>query len=174
MVNAGNNNKYNGISPNAPKELLHWKSMIGDWVTREESLKPDGSGWKKSKGAEWKFYWGLNGWAIIDDYISPPLIESVSEPTKRQIGMNIRTFDPVQKKWSMVWITKDGKTINQFSATSNEQQIVMLSKKPNASGKMTRITFFNMNNDHFEWKYEVSKDGKTNWLEVYRIHGTRK
>ena len=73
----------------------------------------------------------------------------------------------------MAWITKAGKTVDLYSAESNSNQIVMLSKLKTPRGKYARITFFDMQEDSFEWKLEWSNDGKSQWLEVHRIHGIR-
>lgn len=163
-----------GKAPLAPNELLHWQKMIGDWTTTEESLKPDGSGWAPSKGADWNFYWALNGWAIQDDYTSPPITTVVSDEKKRQIGTNIRVFDAEKQQWLMTWVTKTGKVADKYTATSDDKSIVMLSVKPNNRGKMQRITFFNMTGKTFSWKLEFSTPKSNKWLEVYRIFGTRK
>ena len=161
------------FNQHAPIEVTHWKTMIGNWLTTEESLKPDGSGWIESVGAEWNFYTTLDGWAIQDDYFSPPRTVDIEQESKRQVGTNLRVFDKDKNQWLMAWMTKAGKTVNLFSATSDSNKIVMMSKQKTPQGKYSRITFFDMQKDSFEWKLEWSNDGKSNWLEVYRIHGKR-
>lgn len=160
------------INSDAPAELTHWDNMIGKWRTKEEGLKPDGSGWEASKGADWIFYRTMDGWAIQDEYFSPPLDTVLDDPAKRQIGTNIRIFNPEKKQWLMAWATKAGKTVDLYTATSSPEKIVMLGRPGNA-GKFRRITFFDMQKDSFEWTLEFSDDGESNWLEVYKIHGTR-
>jgi hypothetical protein len=162
--------KYN---KEAPPELMHWGKMIGQWRTSEEGLKPDGSGWQPSKGADWNFYWALDGWSIRDEYFSPPLSEAVDAPENRQMGTNIRVYNKDKKQWQMAWVTKQARTVDVYTAVSTERNIVMLSDGKLPSGKHSRITFFEITNDSFEWKLEWSDDGQTNWLEVYRIHGKK-
>jgi hypothetical protein len=161
------------FNPHAPIQLTHWQKMLGNWRTSEESLKADGSGWKSAGNADWHFYSAMNGWAVRDEYFSPPLSESVEQPNKRQIGTNLRVFDRDKQQWLMAWITKEGNTVDTYSAESDNDLIVMLSKHKTPQGKYARITFFDMQQDSFEWKLEWSDDGKNNWLEVYRIHGKR-
>jgi hypothetical protein len=157
----------------APAELLHWNKLIGHWRTSEEGLSPDGSGWKASEAADWSFYWALDGWAIRDEYFSPPLSEQVNPPAKRQMGTNIRVYNVDKKQWLMAWIDAQAKTVGVYTAQSNEHGIVMLSVGKLPSGKYGRITFFDIKDNSFEWKSEWSDDGQTNWLEVYRIHGRK-
>ena len=74
----------------------------------------------------------------------------------------------------MAWMAKEGQSINVFTAKSDDEHIVMLAKQKNLQGYFSRITFFAMQADSFEWKMEWSTDGLSNWFEVHRIHGTRK
>lgn len=159
-------------NPDAPAELKHWDKMIGKWRTTEEGLKPDGSGWQASNGADWHFYHTLNGWAVQDEYYSPPLDTEVDDPNKRQMGTNIRIFDPESKQWIMAWATKAGKRVDIYTATSTDNKIVMLGR-PGNTGKYRRITFFDMQENSFEWTLEFSDDGETGWMTVYKIHGKR-
>lgn len=161
------------FNPHAPIELTHWQKMLGSWLTSEESLQADGSGWKQANNADWHFYTAMNGWAVRDEYFSPPLSEEVEQSSKRQVGTNLRVFDKDKQQWLMAWVTKAGKTVDLYSAVSDSNQIVMLSQHKTPQGKYARITFFDMQQDSFEWKLEWSNDGKTNWLEVHRIHGKR-
>ncbi|WP_299083774.1 hypothetical protein [uncultured Paraglaciecola sp.] len=161
------------FNQDAPEQVRHWQKMLGSWRTTEESLKPDGSGWKQAGSADWHFYTTLNGWAVQDEYFSPPLSEEVAPASKRQMGTNIRVFDNDKKQWLMIWTTTAGKAVNLFSAESNDKQIVMRSKQKTPQGKYSRITFFDLQKNSFEWKLEWSNDGKNNWLEVHRIHGLR-
>ena len=162
-----------GMASDAPPELAHFAKMMGSWATTEESLKPDGSGWQPSKGADWDFYWAFDGYGIRDYYVSPPAAQKVDDETKRQRGINLRVYNPAEKKWVMTWLTVGAAPPSGFTATSTQDQIVMLSDKPGPGGFHARITFFDMTSNSFEWKMERSKDQET-WLEVYRIHGKRK
>lgn len=161
-----------GIAEGAPAELAHWNKMIGNWSTTEEGLSPDGSEWQPSNGADWNFYWSFDGWGIRDDYTSPPKSEAIDDESKRQRGTNLRIYNTTTKQWVMTWLTPLSTTPANFTATSTESEIVMLSDIANPQGFFGRITFFDMTDESFEWKLEWSKD-KEQWMEVYRIHGTR-
>lgn len=162
-----------GIADGAPSELSHWSRLIGDWSTTEESFRQDGSGWDPSKDADWNFYWSFDGWGVRDDYTSPPMSEAVEDESTRQRGTNLRIYNPTTKQWVMTWLTITSATPASFTATSTADEIVMLSDIANPQGFFGRITFFDMQDDSFEWKLEWSKD-KESWFNVYRIHGTRK
>lgn len=161
-----------GVADGAPAELSHWAKLIGEWSTAEEGLAPDGSEWQSSNGADWNFYWSFDGWGIRDDYTSPPMSEAVDDESKRQRGTNLRIFNTTTEQWVMTWLTPLSTQPQNFTATSTDEQIVMLSDTANPQGFFGRITFFDMKDTSFEWKLEWSKD-KEQWMEVYRIHGSR-
>lgn len=161
-----------GPALNAPKELAHWSKLIGRWTTREEGLSPDGREWSPSNGADWEFMWAFNGYGIQDNYASPPLSEPVGDETQRQRGTNLRIYDAKNNQWVMTWLTVQSTQAARFTAQSNDNEIVMLAETLTPTGFHSRITFFNMTANSFDWKLEYSKD-QQNWFEVYRIFGTR-
>lgn len=161
------------IAKGAPIELQHWAKLIGQWSTTEEGLRADGSGFDPSKGADWDFFWAFDGWGIQDNYTSPAASEAIEDESKRQRGVNLRIYDPKAKRWVMTWLTPGSTTPSNFTATSDDQTIVMTNDVLNPQGYHTRITFFDMADDSFDWKLEWSKDEES-WREVYRIHGSRK
>ena len=161
------------MAEGAPPELMHWGKLVGQWTTIEETLKPDGSGWAEAGGADWDLFWAFDGWGIQDNYTSPSKGTPLEDESKRQRGTNLRIYNPTEKKWILTWLTTTSSAPAFYTAKSNDEQIVMLSDVAGPKGNFSRITFFDMNDRKFEWKLEWSKD-KESWLEVYRIHGSKK
>jgi hypothetical protein len=161
------------IAEGAPAELMHWGKLVGQWSTVEERFKTDGSGWEASKSADWDFFWAFNGWGIQDNYTSPPLSVAVPDESARQRGINLRIYDPEEKRWVLTWLTVKSSKPATFTAISSDEKIVMLADDPNPQGFYGRVTFFDITATTFEWKLEWSKD-QQQWQEVYRIHGSRK
>ena len=157
----------------APLELAHWGQLVGQWSTNEESLNPSGSAWIPSKGADWDFFWAFDGWGIQDVYTSPSMSQKVEDESKRQRGVNLRIYNAEEGEWVQTWLTPTSKSPKNFSASSSMDELVMLSYDADSRGNYHRITFYEMSDKEFRWKLEWSKD-KTNWLEVYRIVGTKK
>jgi len=158
------------INPLAPVETKQYAPLIGEWKITDSSLGKDGK-WHAGQGADWNWYTILNGHAIQDDWISPPLSKE-TEKGKRQYGTNIRTFNPETSQWEQIWTSSNGKKIDSFSAKEKDGAIVM---RGFYTGNESRITFFNLKTDTFDWKMEIqSKEDKSIWKEVYRIHGKRK
>ncbi|MFK8030628.1 MAG: hypothetical protein AB8G18_10335 [Gammaproteobacteria bacterium] len=105
--------------------------------------------------------------------MSPSTSIKVEDEAKRQRGINLRTYNAAEKRWVMTWLTAAATPPSGFTATSTDERIVMISDEPGPRGFYRRITFFDMQENSFEWKQERSKD-QQQWLEIYRIHGTRK
>ena len=161
------------MAEGAPPELKHWGKLVGRWSTAEESLKPDGSGWVSSRGADWDFFWAFDGWGIRDNYTSPPLSEPVADESTRQRGINLRIYNPKDKQWVLTWLTTASSKPMTITATSDDDRVVMNVDDKSAHGFYNRVTFFDMTDTSFEWKMEVSKD-REQWREVHRIHATKK
>ena len=161
------------MAEGAPPELQHWGKIVGRWAVEGESLKRDGSGWQPSGKADWDFFWAFNGWGIQDNYTQPPLSEAVEDESKRLHGINLRIYNPKTQQWVLTWLTNQSSKPSNFTATSSDDEVVMMADEVDANGNYRRITFFDMQTDSFEWKMEWSQD-KESWLEVARIHGKRK
>ena len=161
------------MAEDAPAQLMHWGKLVGQWTTEEEVLRTDGSGWDPAGEADWDLFWAYDGWGIQDNYTSPPKSQKLEDESKRQRGTNLRVYDPATNTWALTWLTASSKKAERYTAMSNDSEVVMLSEELNTRGQHSRITFFDMSETNFEWKLEQSKD-KENWIEVYRIHGTKK
>lgn len=145
-----------------------FNQLIGEWAITDSSLTPDGT-WKAGLGADWNFYKILNGNAIQDNWIAPPIGVEVKNG-QRQFGTNIRIFNPKESQWEMGWIASNGKELKTFTAIEDNEKIVM---KGVFGGGNSQITFFNITENSFDWKLQLEQKDKS-WPEVYRIKGTKK
>ena len=151
-----------------PWRILCSINWIGDWEIKDWGLVKQGQ-WQAGQGADWNWYKILDGQAIQDDWIAP----SLSQPTgsgKRQYGTNIRIYNPKKKQWEMAWMSSNGKKLDTFSAKEHQNKIVMTGFY---AGSNSRITFFNISANSFDWKLEMQQKDQS-WLESYRIKGIRK
>lgn len=145
------------------------KKLLGHWQIKDSTLNPQGE-WQVGQGASWHFYTILNGHAIQDDWIAPPL--SQAEPAGgRQYGTNIRIYNPKENRWEMAWASVKGQKVDTFIAVEHEGKIIMTG---DFNGQPSRITFYDIKANSFAWKLEFQQaDDTSSWTEVYRITGTR-
>ncbi len=144
------------------------KQLLGHWDIKDESKDQQGN-WQAGAGASWYFYSILNGHAVQDDWISPPL-DQPEPSTGRQYGTNIRIYNPKQNRWEMAWASVKGQKVDTFVAAETADQIIMTGL---FNGQDSRITFYDIKTNHFSWKLEF-KQADGSWAEVYRIYGSRR
>lgn len=163
---------YGRLNPQAPPETEHWGRLAGEWKCTIEVPLPDGK-WVQGGKAKWVWKYILDGFAVQDLWYQnwidlPPTIASINRDAA---GTNIRMYLPAEKRWEAVWFNNGKNTTSRFEAVSDEKRIVMTGE--NAQGDLSRITFFNITQDAFDWKSERSQDKGASWAETLRIHGKR-
>ncbi|WP_223787494.1 hypothetical protein [Marinicella meishanensis] len=151
----------------AQMEASLMKALLGEWQIQDSSLGTDGQ-WQAGPGADWHFYPILNGHAVQDDWISPPLRQP-APASGRQFGTNIRIFNPAENRWEMAWASVKGQQVDTFMATETAESIIMTGE---FNGQNSRITFYDIQPERFSWKLEY-ETAPAVWTEVYRIQGTR-
>ncbi len=153
------------LSPQLENSVM--KKLLGRWDIADQSLGQDGQ-WQAGQGASWHFYTILNGHAVQDDWISPPLHVKAPEGG-RQYGTNIRIFNPNKDQWEMAWASVKGQKVDTFIATETADRIIMTGL---FNGQQSRITFYDIQTHSFAWKLEL-KQADDSWFEVYRIKANR-
>ncbi len=155
-------------NPAAPVEVQQFGQLVGSWQCRGENLQPDGT-WQESPGVStWNWYYILDGYAVQDLWIP----DTEASPNASQ-GTNLRTFDPETGIWDVVWTTQNVPAIEKYRAAYRNDEIHIYAERPATKvfpSHLMHITFHNISEDHFDWKYEASglTDGQ-NWQEQARL-----
>jgi len=155
------------LNPEAPPETKLMGQLAGSWDAEQTIIGKDGTWNGRKSKAIWRWYYILDGHAIQDDWIS---IDSLNR--KKAVGTNIRIYNPDDKLWYMAWIDKTHRRLATFTATNESGNIVM--DGTNSNGRHIHNTFYNIKQDTFDWKQEWTFDEGKSWVEVARIHCTRK
>lgn len=154
--------------PEAPDELAHYGQFVGTWRCEGQSLQQDGN-WQKSPGiATWSWYYVLDGHAIQD--VWQPAPEAGADAAA---GTNLRIYDAEAGLWRMVWTTAKQNHFDVFRASYRDGEILMYGERPQTNAfaaHLARITFHNIDERHFDWKYESSGPADARrWREVARL-----
>ena len=158
----------NGPHPDAPEALMEYGQLVGNWQCKDHNLQQDGS-WKESPGiATWSWYFMLDGHAVFDVWRPAP-----NAAGKVFSGTNLRTYDADTGIWNIVWTNTSSARIEAFQSSFRNDSIHITTERQASATfpkHMMHITFFNISEDHFDWKYESSPvtDGQ-NWREVSRL-----
>lgn len=89
---------FGAPNPDAPEEIHQFEFMIGNF--RIEARQWTGEAFSQGYlPAEWNGRWGIDGWAVIDEWYGPEIAPEVP----RNFGVNVRYFNAETGRWSMVW-----------------------------------------------------------------------
>lgn len=157
------------LNPLAPKETVQWGRLVGEWECISKDLMQDGS-WHTSK-ASWTFKYAVDGFAILDIWK-----EKAEDKTNNTIrlgrdftGWNIRIYNPKTKKWECIWIDNRTNTISaKWEAYEKDGDLVM----HDGSGTW-QITFHDITEDSFKWKYEIKNNDSQSWKTTSVIKATK-
>ena len=142
--------------------MAQFGRYIGDWKIEDESMAQDGSGWGPGNGARWIFSCVSNGIAVQDYWM----------PNGGGFGTNLRTYNPDTESWEIVWTAVKLNGLMQISAKQNDEgNIVMDILKP-VQDPPRRITFFEPDENGWDWMLQMSFDAGESWTDVYRIRAT--
>lgn len=130
-----------------PKEMKAYGQFVGAWDCEVSNLNEDGS-WVTTK-AFWRFEYILDGAAIQDFWTNP-----VDSSENTLYGTNIRTYSPKEDKWQCVWLENRSRSIGGiWESHQDERGNILLYDDTGA----WLITFFNVDKDHFDWKWEFKQ-----------------
>ena len=155
-------------NPDAPAEVQQFGQLVGSWQCKGENLQPDGT-WQASPGTSvWDWYYVLDGYAVQDVWRP----HTSGNPNAAQ-GTNLRTYDPETGIWDVVWTTQNVPAIEKYRAAYRNDEIHIVAERPSNQffpSHLMHITFHNIDEDHFDWRYEASglTDGQ-NWQEQARL-----
>lgn len=159
---------HSGANENAPAEVKQFGQLEGHWSCESQSRQQDGS-WQASPGkSTWSWYYILEGFAVQDVWL--PNRETNSQAA---MGSNIRTYDVANGWWDIVWTTQQAPAFERYRASYRGGEIHMVAERPangNFPPHLMHVTFHNISDNHFDWRYEVSglTDGQ-NWQEQSRL-----
>ena len=155
-------------SPDAPAQVREeFGRLVGVWSCQSEARQPDGT-FKAAPGpARWTFFYTLGGLAV-GDLFEPPATTGAAK------GINLRVYDPDADHWVLAWTTPQLARFDHYTARLEGDALVMRGDVP-AKGPFpdhsARITFDELRDDSFEWRYEATTPGADGpWQTFSRIH----
>jgi hypothetical protein len=88
-------------------------------------------------------------------------------------GESWSVYIAAAKKWRQTWVDDSGSYIALEGGLSDGKMI--LTTLPNASKPnfKSRMTFYNISKQSFDWDWEGSQDAGTTWKLNWRLHYTR-
>ncbi len=80
-------------------------------------------------------------------------------------GMGLTSFDRATGKWQTTWVDSMGARISMYTGTFEDGKMVVEGEDfgPDGGTYQSRLTYYNMNDEGWDWTYEMSMDG-TNYF----------
>jgi hypothetical protein len=155
---------FGALNPDAPSETSQFAFMIGD---HEVTLHAwTGQDWTPPRpvNARWHGWYGLEGMAIYDEWIDP-------EPSGGGRGVNVRLYDPDEAIWKMMWISTNGKRVQDLRAQMVDGRLTMWQVYPERRG--WKAVFEQI--DENRWaRVSYLQDESGEWRPQYRLEATRR
>ena len=164
------------LDASAPNEehaeaLMLFGRFVGSWDIEATYWDHEGNVTAEPRG-EWHFGWVLQGRAIQDVLMGPPLEEQRRTGTPpREYGSSFRMYQPATGTWRVSWFAPVSGTIVDLIARAEGEEIVLEGVEPD--GLLDRWVFSDITPDTFTWTGYESKDGKT-WPMVERMMVSRR
>jgi len=161
-----------GPDPERAGGLMLFGRFVGSWDIEATYWDHDGNVVDELRG-EWHFGWVLQGRAIQDVLIGPPLEEQRRTGTAlREFGSSFRMFDPRTDTWRVTWFAPVSGTIVDLIARADGNGIMLEGVEPD--GTRDRWVFSDIAPESFTWTgYESKDDGRT-WPLVERMRVGRR
>ncbi len=155
-----------GRAPSIPEkdDLYGW--LVGGWDLEVRAHRPDGS--IHEGRAEAHFAWVLEGRAVQDVWIAPPVTErgqDLTSAARNLYGTTLRVFDPKLQAWRVTWINPITGAHDELIGRRDGAEMVQLGER--RDGTRLRWRFTRIRPESFHWIGESTPAGRDDWkIEV--------
>lgn len=154
----------------APPESQQFEFLIGDWTIAATRYKPDGSILLQYK-ATWSAKSLNDGRMIVDDF-------KAYAPTGQAISsyVTLRTYSATNQRWEMTGLAALQPAVNaEWFGEWNDGEMLMIATGKDPVGNVVRskVRFYHIAKDSFEWESQVSLDDGKTWGKTATLLASR-
>jgi len=144
------------------ENLMLFGRLVGSWDVEATYFDREGNVTDERR-AEWHCGWVMQGRAIQDVWISPPLEEQRRTGTSGlEYGMQFRMYEPQTDTWRGAWFDLASATIIEFVGRAVGEEIVIEGADPD--GTLYRWVLSDITSDAHTFTGYRSKDDGQTWL----------
>jgi hypothetical protein len=154
----------------AAPESQQFDFLIGDWDVAATRYKEDGTPLFEYK-ASWSAKSLNEGRMIVDDF-------KAYAPTGQAISsyVTLRTYSETTHRWEMAGLpalqpAANAQWYGEFKG--GEMLLEASGKDPTGNMVRTRIRFFNISKNSFNWESKVSRDEGKTWIKTASLLASR-
>lgn len=153
-----------------PPESQQFDFLIGDWSVAATRYREDGSTLFQYK-ATWNAKYLNEGRMIVDDF-------KAYAPTGQAVSsyVTLRTYSEANHRWEMAGLAALQPAVNAewFGEWKDEEMVMRATgKDPAGNVVRTKIRFFHIAKDSFEWESQVSRDDGKTWSKTATLLASR-
>lgn len=106
--------------------------------------------------------------------------ENFSDPNTNFLGQSWSVYNSNNKKWQQTWVDNQGGYIALTGRMTGNSMVLTTAERTvpssvSPTGKiMSRMVYYNIKPDAFDWSWEASTDGGKSWKQNWLIHYRRK
>ena len=154
----------------ARPESQQFDFLIGDWIVTATRYKEDGSPLFQYK-ATWNAKYLNEGRMVIDDF-------KAYAPTGQAVSsyVTLRTYSETNHRWEMAGLAALQPAVNaEWIGHWKDGEMLMsaIGKDPAGNVVRTKIRFFQIAKDSFEWESQVSRDDGRSWSKTASLLASR-
>lgn len=149
--------------PQAPPETSQFAFLIGSFDMSLHGWQGDDWSPPRAVGARWNGRYGLNGMAIYDEWYDP----GPGDPSGVW-GVNVRTFDPEEDVWKMMWISLPEREVQDLRAAVRDGKLTMWQVYPERPD--WQAEFEQLGEGRWARTSYLRKEGE--WTPEYRLVAT--
>ena len=146
------------IDETPPPEMGQFKFLEGEWDCSLKFMQSDGS-YAESKG-RWSGGYTVGGHAFEDHWVSPGYR-----------GTTWRTYEKASKRWANIFLKAGSPvsgefTSNYFYGEFKDGEMHLKASDSDERGEyIDRIKFYDISENHFQWRQDRSYDGGKTWID---------
>ena len=102
--------------------------------------------------------------------------ENFSNARSGYLGKSWSVYRPFTKQWHQTWVDNQGDYI-ALTGTFEDGKMTLSTapkKLPNGKEIISRMIFYNITKDSFDWDWQATLDAGVNWNSNWKIHYVRK
>ena len=174
----GDKNQSIKSNENSPIETEQFGQFAGIWYCSGFQPDPLGKEDEVPYVAFWAWKYILDGYGVQDFFYQGQNEFRYWDYFKRDKSLTqLRVYDTMDGLWKIAFITNSGGTIpgrmfGIYTAKMHGKEIIMEPVSQNTDN-MSRVVFYDITNDSFEWKAETSIDSGKSWNTTITLSAKR-
>jgi hypothetical protein len=154
------------------QDLMLFGRFVGAWDVEATYFDHDLNVIGERRG-EWHFGWVLEGRAVQDVLVGPPLEERArTGAPAHEYGTTIRLYEPASRTWRVSWYPSVSRKVVHLDARPDGDGIVL--EGTEADGTLDRWEFRDITPRSFTWLGYESKDRGATWPMIERMQVNRR